>query len=77
MDELQALERWGGLYSVYITVSRGRWGCVIREPLEGTASFSFDSWKDLQVVGEADHDPLLAIQSALIQAKAKWPKVKI
>ena len=74
MDELQALERWSRLYGVAIFVRSGRWTCTITEPNEGTAGWD-RAWEDYRVVGEADNDPLLAMQSALIQARAKWPKV--
>lgn len=76
MDELQALEQWSFQYSVSLWVTQGTWTCTIREHSYGTDS-GYTKWEDRQVVGRADHDPVLAMQSALIQAKAKWPNVKL
>ncbi len=74
MDELHELERWGYLFSVSAQTFGGKWRVTIAEHQEGTLSMR--NWEDMRVIGEADHDPLLAIQSALIQARAKWPGTK-
>jgi hypothetical protein len=77
MDELQALERWGELYHVSIYVDRGMWTCTIHEHASGSVGIGHDFFWDRRVIGTAKHDALAAIQSALIQAKAKWPKVAV